>query len=103
MSLEELKCPDLLPCPFCGGEAFLLKGHVIVIPGISYMLWGVGCNNGTELCYCLPDKNLLMWGTQEEAISAWNKRSIIGNEKSDTASRKLIPDKDRKRKIRIPS
>lgn len=51
--------PDLLPCPFCGGEAkiFRIDGHALFC------------------AYCVDcDTNGGHYFTEEDAIAAWNRR-----------------------------
>ena len=63
------------PCPFCGGNAVLIK-H----PYATYFPYYVRCNNfancaivGVATCSCK---------TPEEAIAAWNRRE--GEEHGET-------------------
>ena len=53
---------ELKPCPFCGGEA-------MVHSDFRERLWTVSCKSRLE-CYAIED----YYPSQEEAISAWNKR-----------------------------
>ena len=58
----------LLPCPFCGGEAFLTK-YVSSNKEPDYY---VEC--GTDGCpMCLGG---LVYPTEDEAIKAWNRREL---------------------------
>ena len=50
---------DLLPCPFCGGEASLNKTE-------SGLLWSVLCVG----CSVITD----LYRTEAEVIEAWNRR-----------------------------
>jgi Lar family restriction alleviation protein len=52
---------ELLPCPFCGGEAWVADF------GDISPLWLVGCN----LCDATMDAG---YDTKELAIAAWNRR-----------------------------
>lgn len=55
---------DLLPCPFCGGEAYLRDD---VSHSTAYF---VGCS--TKDCF-----GEIHWGqTAEETIAAWNRRTV---------------------------
>lgn len=54
---------DLLPCPFCGGEAETLTAESM---HVGY-LFGIMCND----CCSRGD----VYGTEAEAIAAWNNRT----------------------------
>ena len=58
MSAEK---PELRPCPFCGGEAF-----------VSYI-------NGEFAVECVDCECGTRYGKQDEAISAWNRRPHDGH------------------------
>ena len=52
---------ELKPCPFCGGEASMIK--------VDYV-------RGNTYCYCTECKAKSPYClTREEAINAWNRRS----------------------------
>ena len=56
---------DLLPCPFCGGEAAAYVEHSKFPPGYYY---GVECDK------C--DARTGEFDHKEEAIAAWNRRAL---------------------------
>ena len=61
---------DLKPCPFCGGEAILIK-----IQNTAIYSYHVRCNGndcGVYVATCNRD-------TAEEAIKIWNHRAGDGN------------------------
>ncbi len=61
---------ELLPCPFCGGEANIIDHHN------DDGSVSVGCNNDT----CLGFSGLgWLYKTEAEAISAWNTRAELGS------------------------
>lgn len=60
---------ELLPCPFCGGDAYTIE---------SGGKWFVGCSQ----CYCnvgeAYDRDAMpehMFATEPEAVAAWNTRT----------------------------
>lgn len=58
--------PELAPCPFCSSSATLEN----LAPPDQTRRMTVGCSN--ERCFAyLPD---VWWGTEKEAIAAWNRR-----------------------------
>ena len=64
---------DLLPCPFCGGEAELRPNdRGIYTPDIYG--WHVECTND-ECIIGLMDDRQWFEETKAEAIAAWNTRS----------------------------
>lgn len=65
---------NLLPCPFCGGEAVAFKDNYDkcgVYCSCCNMILGVALECGTEL----KDGWRAEFETPEEAISAWNRRA----------------------------
>ena len=64
---------ELLPCPFCGGEASLEQAE----GSLGRMRWTVGCNERTDdgaiLCYGY--QSLTTFATKREAAEAWNRRT----------------------------
>lgn len=62
-----MTAPDLLPCPFCGGEARKWQD-----PGHS-AAWFIGCDGGDIDRDCFGS---IHWAeTEAEAITAWNTRA----------------------------
>ena len=59
---------DLLPCPFCGGEAHTL---------LDIDKYAVGCDN--DICLGFIGLSWL-YDTEAEAIAAWNTRAELGSE-----------------------
>ena len=62
---------ELLPCPFCGGEAKVCRG--------IYGSWFVRCANdyknmANHGCYVSPTTTAK--DTEAEAIAAWNTRAV---------------------------
>lgn len=60
---------DLLPCPFCGGQAEIHATHDVDTGEIDG--WFVWCNN--KRCECKPETN--DYTTEAEAVAAWNTRA----------------------------
>ena len=60
---------ELLPCPFCGGEAELHASYDMDTNEVDG--WFAWCNN--EQCECKPETN--EYFTEAEAIAAWNTRA----------------------------
>lgn len=60
MSKEKLK-----PCPFCGSEAFLRQTPAFEFNEFDFY---VSCSN----CRAMIDN---IYGTEERAIEAWNRRA----------------------------
>lgn len=69
----ELDPEVLLPCPFCGGEAILLKDHKKL--GLY-----VAC---TECAVCT------ITGKRDEATAAWNRRALTSSRSGETGWREL--------------
>lgn len=57
---------ELLPCPFCGGEAELLHEDAMRGLGKSVSVWCPNCGARTGKS----------WSGNREAIAAWNTRAI---------------------------
>ena len=60
---------ELLPCPFCGGQAELHQTYDMETKEV--IGWFVWCNN--KRCECMPETNDHF--TEAEAIAAWNTRA----------------------------
>ena len=58
---------SLRSCPFCGGKAKVYS--------ISRHIWRAACDARVNCCYLAAD-----WKTPEEAIAAWNRRTITERE-----------------------
>lgn len=56
---------ELMPCPFCGGEA---ETHEV---GFPYHYWDVWCNGECFDHFCEKP-------TEAEAVAAWNARAELG-------------------------
>jgi len=56
--------PELLPCPFCGGESKLID--------TGYNVFYVACNNDECSMMCETPTGY----TKKEAIDLWNKRYV---------------------------
>lgn len=54
---------ELLPCPFCGGEAHTFHNY----------LWHVKCDGTNGRYYCVMAFGA--FATEKEAIDAWNRRA----------------------------
>ena len=81
---------DLLPCPFCGGEATLEEVPEKSMGGIR---WTVGCNEtdedeegGAFAVLCYGYQSLTTFATQHEAIAAWNRRASDARHAEDQAA-----------------
>lgn len=59
--------PDLLPCPFCGGEAL----NVEWVTSHDERGWAVACKNPE----CLMNQGARILRTEAEAAEAWNRRA----------------------------
>lgn len=57
---------DLMPCPFCGGEA-----HIKEVVSACGTLYTVGCSDSE----CMGYETWLLKPTKEESIAAWNRRA----------------------------
>ena len=66
---------ELLPCPFCGGEAKLVHMDLDLIEE-GWKVWGVWCvddlsaeeSGGYQHGHCIDN-----YATEAEAIEAWNR------------------------------
>jgi len=59
---------ELLPCPFCGGEARYEE-----VPSALGVAWSVGCC--ADETDCAGYQLMTSWATQRDAAAAWNRRS----------------------------
>ena len=63
--------PDLLPCPFCGGEAQFVMERDWVVPGeVMVTAWKVECSR----CWASPKPNNYE-GDKRVAAERWNRRA----------------------------
>ena len=64
---------ELKPCPFCGGEAILIKdfkeGEALHHPSVVVKCDTCGCNTGHYIVGCYG-----MGATMRDVINAWNRR-----------------------------
>jgi ssDNA-binding Zn-finger/Zn-ribbon topoisomerase 1 len=58
---------EIEPCPFCGGEAFVVKWHNAYI---------IGCD--TPTCYGYINRLDMVFLTKKRAIKTWNRRAKNG-------------------------
>lgn len=70
---------ELLPCPFCGGEAELIKG-LHSVDGDVYTLYGVSCLYGDSDQAALDgaygvEHSIFGYFFEYQAIEAWNTRA----------------------------
>ena len=68
-----MKQPDLKPCPFCGGEAY--------VADLRYGQY-VTCHH-TDECHIRPDSHPFSGAKIEEQIKAWNRRVADENDSVD--------------------
>lgn len=62
---------ELLPCPFCGGDAEL-RYHPKCICDPKCMAWEIGCSS----CDARVGNTIYAIGkTKDDAIAAWNRRA----------------------------
>lgn len=63
--------PDLLPCPFCGGDAQFVMESDWVVPGkVMVTAWKVECSR----CWASPKPNNYE-GDKRVAAERWNRRA----------------------------
>ena len=74
-----MKDERVKPCPFCGGEAEIIKAHLF--GGDIYICRCVDCVAQSAFC-----------GTKEEAVAEWNRRVCVSTpQKTDkTDKAKLV-------------
>lgn len=65
---EDVKEINLKPCPFCGGQANMIKRSLFDGPKKYY----VECGIEFGFCPVLPESQ--MYDTEQDAADAWNKR-----------------------------
>lgn len=64
--MSKEKSPELLPCPFCGGED--IEVNETILPGDTEKSYNIGC----------PDCGVWydwIFDSEKEAIEAWNRRA----------------------------
>ena len=54
---------ELLPCPFCNGEASLSQGQIGIMRAIAHYVECIDCAASSDMKFQIG-----------EAINAWNKR-----------------------------
>jgi hypothetical protein len=64
-SVSEVGTSDLLPCPFCGSDAFIWPA--MIIRG-----YRVSCRKD---CVSMPSRPDMAFNSEDQAKSAWNKRA----------------------------
>ena len=63
----------LRPCPFCGGEAELIRGKDLQWGHVTQEQWGAGCKGDEDSdCYGVHEPSYF---TASFAIAAWNRRT----------------------------
>ena len=75
--MTDSNATELLPCPFCGGEAQVMKMDLSALDE-GWQLYGVWCvpdlhaeeNGGYQHGHYIDN-----YATEEEAIAAWNTRT----------------------------
>lgn len=71
--MDDVKRPNLLPCPFCGGEADIEARTSDTIPSVPCALvFCKKCNASTQW-FCGRDGS---GDFMFEAIEAWNRRVV---------------------------
>lgn len=72
--------PKMLPCPFCGDEAFLYKEGGNKLRDGTTIAYRIACQGKCHAMTCY-------WHTEEECIDAWNARAApieaIDDDKDD--------------------
>ena len=61
---------ELKPCPFCGGEAEVVP-HKVFSKALE--AWKVDCYRVE--CKNCHASSYQFWGTEEQAVNAWNRRA----------------------------
>ena len=76
--------PDLKPCPFCGGEAYLEKSHRAFIAGATSKVSFVRCKkcNARSGRFEISSFGHSSYSARSEqkAIEAWNRRVQDGSD-----------------------
>ena len=66
---------ELLPCPFCGSKAKVMKLDLKAIDE-GWQLWGVWCEDDLSDEYS-HGHYIDNYATEEEAVAAWNRRAEL--------------------------
>ena len=73
---------ELKPCPFCGGEAELVKDRrqelgnncYVKVVHVACRICGAQTRNLPSYYACTEDGNRIIGHTPQDAIDAWNRR-----------------------------
>lgn len=68
---------ELLPCPFCGGEAKVDGPENHVAPGIG-IGYSIFCDNDDCYLGCMDSPIFYHW--RPDAVTAWNARAAVTDE-----------------------
>lgn len=79
---------ELLPCPFCGGDDLKLHEDFSEDEPRRAYAWHVFCQN----CHCHGRNNFpIGWAeTQDEAVTAWNRRTLTRRSASTGVKSELV-------------
>ena len=61
---------ELLPCPFCGGRAYIGQTKKSL-----YLQYTVSCGNSRCIAHGLSNPFVTHYLTENDAIKAWNTRT----------------------------